>query len=58
MSHRVVITVNLDIGGRQPSAAMLDAAGISWAHRFGGPNWLDADTRATLAGVEGILAGN
>jgi phosphoglycerate dehydrogenase-like enzyme len=53
-----VITVNLDIGGRRPSAEILDAAGIAWTHRFGGPDWLDEDTRAVVTDVDAILAGN
>ena len=54
--QRAVITVNLDIGGRRPSAEILDAAGIAWTHRFGGPDWLDEDTRAVVTDVDAILA--
>ena len=54
---RAVITVNLDIGGRRPSAEIFDAAGIDWEHRYGGPDWLDEDTRAALSGADAILAG-
>ena len=54
---RAVITVNLDIGGRRPSAEIFDAAGIDWEHRYGAPDWLDDDTRASLAGADAILAG-
>ena len=54
---RAVITVNLDIAGRRPSAEVFDAAGIDWEHRYGAPDWLDDDTRASLAGVDAILAG-
>ena len=54
---RAVITVNLDIAGRRPSAEIFDAAGIDWEHRYGGPDWLDEDTRAALSGADAILAG-
>ncbi len=54
---RAVITVNLDIGGRRPSAEIFDAAGIDWEHRYGGPDWLDEDTRVALSGADAILAG-
>ena len=54
---RTIITVNIDIGDQQPAVEILDAAGIGWTYRFGGPHWLDDDTRAVLTDVDAILAG-
>ncbi|MDA0334706.1 MAG: phosphoglycerate dehydrogenase [bacterium] len=55
---RCIITVGLDIGGRQPAADILDAAGLTWSHKYGGPHWADEATREALQGVSAVLAGS
>ena len=54
---RCIITVGLEVGRRRPAADIFDAAGIAWAHKYGGPHWEDAATRASLQDVSAILAG-
>jgi D-3-phosphoglycerate dehydrogenase / 2-oxoglutarate reductase len=55
---RCIITVGLDIGGRQPAAEILDAAGFVWTHKYGAPHWADDATHAALQGMSAILAGS
>ena len=56
--QRCIITVGLDIGGRQPAAELFDEAGIPWTHQSGSPHWRDDATRSALQGVSAILAGS
>lgn len=56
--QRCIITVGMDIGGRQPAAELFDEAGLPWTHQYGGPHWQDDATSAALVGASAVLAGS
>lgn len=54
---RVLISVGLDFKGADEVVAMLEKAGFEVEHRYGAPDWSDAETIEKLKGVHGLLAG-
>lgn len=55
---RVLISVGLDFKGAEEVVALLEKAGFAVEHRYGAPDWSDADTIEKLKGVHGLLAGS
>jgi D-3-phosphoglycerate dehydrogenase / 2-oxoglutarate reductase len=55
---RVLISVGLDFKGAEEVVELLTAAGFEVEHRYGAPDWSDADTIEKLQGVHALLAGS
>ena len=55
---RVLISVGLDFKGAEEVVESLTEAGFEVEHRYGAPDWSDADTIEKLKGVHALLAGS